>query len=229
MIKITYVTDPYCPWCYAGSKNVLRLYETFRDRIDFFLLPAMMLTHEYAYRYTPCQEARQLASLATITQKTGTPFGEAYRNVLRTEEAAWDSEPPCRALESVKAVAPDRAFAFADALLHARFHDGRDLSDENTFLDLCRALGIDVEAFRAAYRAPETAAAAEADFSLVDEYATVYPTLVADCDGRRHVLEEGFAPYDTLAATVEALLAGTPETPTPRERRGGCVGGVCSL
>lgn len=37
-IKLTYVMDPQCGWCYGNSENITALQEVFKDDFDFELL-----------------------------------------------------------------------------------------------------------------------------------------------------------------------------------------------
>lgn len=229
MPRIIYVMDPYCPWCYAGSEMVQRLRHEYAEKVDFSLLPASMLTHEYAFDYSPCIEAKQLASLAKVEQGTGVLFGEGYRRALKTEEEEWNSTLSCRAIEAVRRVDTSKVFDYAHALLQARFVDGRSLQDETLFTDLAERFGLDAERFLIAYRSEEVATVVEQNFVLVDDYADVYPTLCYEDNGTKTRIEEGHATYEEVAQRLETLLAGQTLTPQKGKQRGGCTNGVCEL
>lgn len=229
MPRIVYVMDPYCPWCFAGSETVQRLLRDYTDKVEFYLLPASMLTHEYAFAYSPCQEAKQLASLARIEQATGVHFGEGYRQTLKTEDEIWDSTLSCRALEAVRRVDASQLFAYAHALLQARFVDGCSLQDETVFLTLAKHFNLDMERFLTAYRSEEVAEAVVKNFTLVDDYAEVYPTLCYEDNGVKNRIEEGQGTYAEVAERLNALLVGAQPTEKSVPKRGGCSGGVCEL
>lgn len=42
MSKLIYVMDPLCGWCYGNSVNTQHLYDTYKNQIDFEILPAGM-------------------------------------------------------------------------------------------------------------------------------------------------------------------------------------------
>lgn len=220
--------DPYCSWCYAGGENVLRLYEKFHEEVDFELLPASMLTHEYVVDYCPCMEAKYLSMIARIEKKTECTFGAAYKEALRTEDERWDSSLACAALEAVKKVAKEKVFLYANRLLAARFSEGRSLGDVRLFSLLCEELGIDKVAFEQVWQSEEVAAIVENNFTLVDEYAEVYPTLVFEENGVKTRFEEGYAPYAILEQRLQNLLAGKGLEAEAEEAQG-CANGVCSI
>lgn len=228
MKKVVYIMDPYCSWCYAGSANIQRLYEKYAAQIAFELIPASMLTHDYAFDYCPCMEAKQLAMLAQVEQKTGTSFGADYRTTLKKEDERWDSTLACAALEAVKRMDKGVVFAYANALLQARFQSGRSLQDVYLLEELAQRFGLNVEAFHAMRQSKEVLSAVEDNFTLVDEYADVYPTLVFETAAEKIRIEEGFAPYEVLEERLTSLLEGRTWTEEKQAARG-CKNGVCSL
>ena len=48
MSKLIYVMDPLCGWCYGNSANTQHLYDTYKNQIDFEILPAGMWIGENA-------------------------------------------------------------------------------------------------------------------------------------------------------------------------------------
>ena len=235
-MRIVYVMDPYCSWCYGGSPNILRLYDKYHDIVDFELLPAGMLRGEYEEHYTPEMERATLHSIETVERETGRKFGEPYRCLLHEEEAVWNSVLPSRAIEAVKEIAPEKVFAFADALLTARFSNGQRLDNPTTFAEVGESVGIRAESLLKEYLKEETAKTAEESFNRVNDYAEVYPTLML-INGKDHYkLEEGFAPYELLEERLLKVLTGKPLAAEEKDKneeedkpRHGCHDGVCYL
>lgn len=235
-MKIIYVMDPYCSWCYGGSPNILKLYNTYHEVVDFELLPAGMLRGEYEVHYTPEMERATLRSMEKVQHDTGREMGEGYLRALGEEDALWNSDASCRAIEAVKRIAPNKAFAFADALLAARFHKGLLLDNPTLFAEIGETIGINPEEFLREYLKEEVKQAAEESYNRVNDYAEVYPTLMLINGTDRYKLEEGYAPYELLEERLLKILTGKPIAAEDTEEdeedeapRHGCHDGVCYL
>ena len=46
-MKILYIMDPYCKWCYATSDAIQQLYDTLEGKLPFEVIPAGMLAGEF--------------------------------------------------------------------------------------------------------------------------------------------------------------------------------------
>jgi putative protein-disulfide isomerase len=46
MMKLIYIMDPLCGWCYGNSDNVLELFEKYKNEIKFEILPGGMWVGE---------------------------------------------------------------------------------------------------------------------------------------------------------------------------------------
>ncbi|WP_260128811.1 hypothetical protein [Elizabethkingia anophelis] len=42
MMKLIYIMDPLCGWCYGNSDNILELFEKYKNDIKFEILPGGM-------------------------------------------------------------------------------------------------------------------------------------------------------------------------------------------
>lgn len=136
-MKIYYLFDPLCGWCYGASPAVNALAE------------------HYPIQLTPtglfCRSGRQMdvdfAEYAwrndqRIAQLTGQVFSAAYReNVLRSG-GDFDSANILLALTAVQTVAPEQELPILTALQTARYVDGRDNADWRVITDVLRSRGL---------------------------------------------------------------------------------------
>jgi len=200
--------DPYCSWCYAGSENVLKLYAQYKDILPFEVVPAGMLTGEYAMEQLPEHAEATIRQQKSIEQQTGIHFGEAHHNSLRHQQMPMDSEIPCRAVVACQQVAPSMVFPFVHALLHARFNRGMNLNDMSTYLELCEVLDINKEEFYKVFSSDETKIKTKNCFAQAESLAETYPTLLYIDDDMTVRLEEGFEPFELLQLRLERILKG---------------------
>jgi putative protein-disulfide isomerase len=84
-----------------------------------------------------------------ISRLSGQPFSEAYqRDVLGDRTRLFDSGPATLALIAVAATAADREFGALKAIQHARYVDGRDITDISVLSDVLRILDLQKAAER---------------------------------------------------------------------------------
>lgn len=102
MSKLIYVMDPLCGWCYGNITNTQKLYDKYKDELDFEILPAGMWTGANARK-----QSKQMAQFIKkhdpqVQQTTGTEFGKDYFEFIENEAIVLDSEVPSRTIVSVK-------------------------------------------------------------------------------------------------------------------------------
>lgn len=105
-MKILYIMDPYCKWCYATSDAIQQLYDTLEGKLPFEVIPAGMLAGEFTQIQSPEYALAHRKADASITKETGKEFGEGYKSALNEKEMLLDSMIPSRAIMACRATAP---------------------------------------------------------------------------------------------------------------------------
>ena len=205
-MKIIYIMDPYCKWCYGTSDHIQQLFDATDGLLPFEVVPAGMLSGEYTQVQSPVNAFAINRTNASIAKETGKPFGKAYEASLHEKEITLDSEIPSRAIMASRAVSPKQTLTFAHQVLHARFHDGKDLNDTTTYLDICEQMNIDKQAFFLHFSSDEIKENTRKAFVFAEKYAEHYPTLIYEEDGEMDILTEGFSPYSLLELRLSKLL-----------------------
>lgn len=136
-MKIYYLFDPLCGWCYGASPAVNALAE------------------HYPIQLTPtglfCRSGRQMdADFAEyawrndqrIAQLTGQVFSAAYRENVLQSGGDFDSANILLALTAVQTVAPEQELPILTALQTARYVDGRDNADWRVITDVLQSRGL---------------------------------------------------------------------------------------
>ncbi len=206
-MKIIYVMDPICGLCYGGVANTTTLFNEFKDRVEFEALPGGMWSGANTRIQSVPMMNYFLKHDADITERTGTPFGEAYIDFIKNRhDVVLDSEIPSRAIVTVNQIAPDLTFTFAMEVLRARYYDGRDFNLDETYSNILAKLQIDVKLFFSYFKTAELKSATQTAFKKAAGYARSYPTMLAEKDGKVYILEQGYATYDELKNRVEQLL-----------------------
>jgi putative protein-disulfide isomerase len=205
-VKLIYVMDPLCGWCYGNSSNTKKLYEKYKDVLDFEILPAGMWIGENAR-----QQSKQMAQFIKkhdpqVQQTTGTEFGKAYFEFIENENILLDSEVPSRAIVSVKKIWDSQAIPFAIEVQKARYWYGKDLNKDVTYSSICENLGLDKTQFLSTFHSEAIKQQTKETFALAQQYASSYPTLLAEKDGKLYVLEQGYASFESIAKQIDQLV-----------------------
>ncbi|MGW0943500.1 DsbA family protein [Streptomyces sp. NPDC002623] len=204
-MKLVYVFDAYCGWSH-GFSGTLREVTTRHPELPvevvsggLFVGPRRVPIREFGY----VQGAN-----AKIAELTGAEFGEAYDQLIADGSFVMDSEAAARGVAALRQTAPGRAAELATALQHAFYVGGLSLSDPATYRTVAEAAGLDAEAVLAAFAAPGTRAAAEADFHRAAALGvTGFPTLLA-VDGESVTpLAYGHATADEVDVRLAAVAA----------------------
>lgn len=205
-MKIIYIMDPHCKWCYATSDAILQLYNTLEGKLPFEVIPAGMLAGEFSQTQSPVYAFAHRKLDASITKETGIVFGEGYKNALEEKEMVLDSLVPSRAIMACQATVPQLTLQFTHNILHARFHEGKDLNEQTVYLEICEQLGINKQLFFQHFSSIENDENTRQAFLYAEKYAEHYPTLFFEEDGEMELLTEGYAPYSLLELRLSKLL-----------------------
>ena len=119
--------------------------------VELRLLPSGLFCGEGARPMDDDFAAYAWSNDQRIERLTGQPFTERYRNnVLTDRQQMFDSGPATVALTAVALTAPEHELAALEAIQHARYVDGQNITAPDTLVAVLRTLGLD--ASRAATR-----------------------------------------------------------------------------
>jgi len=209
-MRITYLFDPLCGWCYGAAPALERLSRF--DGVTVELAPTGLFAGENARPMDASFAAFAWQNDQRIARLTGQVFSDQYRaQVLGATGALFDSAPATLGVVAAALTAPDREIEALKLLQHARYVDGRNNADLDVVADTLAGAGL-VDAARrvlaqdadllTAYRARiDTARREMARFG-----AQGVPTLIVeDARGRRLMPSSLlFGDLDALAGQLQA-------------------------
>lgn len=205
-MKILYIMDPYCKWCYATSDAIQQLFDALEGKLPFEVIPAGMLAGEFTQVQSPETAFAHRKLDANITKETGKEFGAGYKSALNEKRMLLDSLVPSRAIMACRTIAPHLTLQFAHRILHARYQDGKDLTDDTVYLEICEQIGIDKPTFFQQFSSQENDENTRQAFLFAEKYAEHYPTLIYEEDGEMDILTEGYSPYSLIELRLSKLL-----------------------
>lgn len=206
-MKVIYIMDPLCGWCYGNIDNTSKLFKEFRDRVEFEVLPGGMWSAGNRRIQSEQMMNYFLKHDAVITERTGIRFGEAYINFIKTRhDVVLDSEIPSRAIVTVNKIAPAFTVPFTVEVQRARYFYGKDLNLDETYTEILMKLGIDEKLFFHHFDSDDLKRATQDTFRKAASFARSYPTMLVEKDGTVYMLEQGYAPLEELTNSINQLL-----------------------
>lgn len=184
-----YIHDPLCGWCYGAAPLV----RAAREVLTVQAHGGGMMAGANRQPVTQALRSYVLPHDQRIAALTGQPFGAAYFDgLLRDSGAVFDSEPPTTAVLAADAVA-GRGLDLLARIQTAHYLEGRRIADAAVLADLAVALGLEHEAFTAAFERLQGAATqqhmADSRRLLARVGGRGFPTFVLEQDGALEVLD----------------------------------------
>jgi len=202
--RIIYIGDPMCSWCYGFAPEIAQLATAAAPDFELVLILGGLRPFT-----TEPMDGRMREFLEhhwdEVARRTGQPFSKA---ILERGDFVYDTEPACRAVVTVRNLAPARTAAFFAAVQRAFYAEGRDTNDTATYLACCSELGVDAGAFAAAFDSERMRRLTREDFELTQEMGVRgFPTVLVEEGDRVGLLTSGYAPAAELQAALERFRA----------------------
>lgn len=204
--RITYIADPMCSWCWGFAPVIRALRNTFLGELELDVV-AGGLRPGTTDAVTPAVRASVVHHWHEVERATGQPF--TYEGAL-PDGFVYDTEPPCRALVTVRSLAPDAALDYLHALHSAFYKDGRDITDAAVLAELSDGVGVDAPAFAEGFDREEMRQTTMDDFRRAREMGVnAFPAAILDDGVKKKLLTLGYLPLNDLQPRVQRWLDGS--------------------
>ena len=162
-MKLLYVGDPMCSWCYGFGKEMTELM-AMHPELELQIIVGGLRAGGTEVLDQAGKQFR-LTHWARVEAASGLPFNREA--LMARENFVYDTEPVCRAVVTARKLAPaaDQLAVFR-ALQHAFYVDGLDTTDGRVLSSVVAAqLGLDVETVLRMWLDADTIAQTRADFA----------------------------------------------------------------
>lgn len=207
-----YFADPMCSWCYGFGPVMAALRERFAGRLGLRLvMGGLRAGNRQPMRDKDREYIR--GAWRSVQEASGQPFDHAF---FERETFTYDTEPACRAVVTMRRLAPERAFGFLGAVSAAFYAANRDVTADEVLADIAAEAGVDRARFAAELASPEARNETFGDFLMAKQSGVEgFPLLAAGSDANGYALvAHGFRPLDGLPEAIETWLAqGAPVVP----------------
>lgn len=208
MVKLIYIADPMCSWCYGFGPELRTLLNGLEEvPLDIVLGGLRPYTSEVM---DAAKKAEIRSHWQHVAEASGLPFVDT---ALNNEHFIYNTEPACRAVVSTKLLAPEAARDVFDAIQHGFYAEGRDTTQADVLARIATAAlarkGIDIDEARFIQTWSSEAAitATHADFLQTQRWGIQgFPTLVLEQAGELHLVSSGFTRTEQLVARLQTLV-----------------------
>lgn len=205
-MKIVYVYDALCGWCYGFSPVINDFKEKYKDSLEFEVLSGGMITGD---RIGPIGEVAPYISQAykDVEKTTGIEFGENFlQKTLKEGSAIFTSIPPAIALSVFKELDSTRSFLFAAELQKAIYYDGIEPENIEAYGTIAAKFDLDKETFVKKMKDPLYKEMAQKEFDKSSELdVTGFPTVLLEIDGKHYKIGNGYMSLSQLENNYLAI------------------------
>jgi putative protein-disulfide isomerase len=208
-MKLIYVGDPMCSWCYGFGKALSALAARMPD------LKLEIVVGGIRAGATDVLDAAgkrfRLQHWQRVEALSGLPFNrEAF---VAREGFVYDTEPVCRAVVAARRIAGEAGLlSVFRAFQNGFYAQGRDTTDGHVLSDIAvkalHEMGVKVGAdeFYALWSAAETKEETRRDFARARELGVAsFPTLLLEGKGQTVAVHEGYAGVDELEQRLREI------------------------
>lgn len=206
-MKIYYVMDVMCGWCYAFSDVITKINEEFKDQADFSIVPAGMWLNENIKKITPNFSDFIRENNIRITEISGKEFGEDFYLMLKDRDTVLDSLPGSKAINIINKIDNKASFKYLKALQKEFFVNGKNMNDLNVYSKIAEELGIDGENFKKQFSSKELIDETFKQFNFTKELGVrSYPSLVFVNNDEVSLISSGYSSLEEVRARINKVI-----------------------
>ena len=208
-MKVVYVYDAHCSWCFAFSDVIKQLEEKYKEVFDFEVLSGGMVIGDKIGDLSKTIDPKQLLPVyERITTMTGAKFGEKYLDKIRSGKYYANSVTPAIALSVFKSYGNPREIEFAHSLQSKMFQEAKAVNDDDLYRSVAIDFGIDGEEFLAKMKEESFETAARYEFALSRQLeVTAYPqVLVQATEKQFYLISKGYTDFPSLETQIQSVM-----------------------
>lgn len=198
--KLLYVGDPMCSWCYGFTGPLQQVKDSFQQ-LEFMMVMGGL-------RAGGQESMSSLKSFLRehwheVHVRTGQPFND---DILSDNAMIYNTEPACRAVVSVRKIAPENEYLFFKALQKSFYAEGKDPTQLDNLVAVAVSTGVDKDSFLKVFQNQETMLLTENDFARSENLGVSgFPSLLLYKDGKYIKLSNGYDSYDQIVKKLESF------------------------
>jgi putative protein-disulfide isomerase len=190
-----------CSWCYGFTPQISQIKSNYPE-IDFQLVMGGLRPFG---RETMAEIGGVLRHhWEEVKARSGQKFGFG---VLEHSDFVYDTEPPSRAVVTMRSLKPTMEFPFFIAVQEAFYRDNEDTNHLDTYLELARAYDVDEQDFFNAFNSQPIKEQTLQDFTFTQKLrVTGFPTTLLQLGQQYLLLAHGYAEARQVIIAMEKVF-----------------------
>ena len=213
-MKLIYIADPMCSWCYGFGRTMDTLLQEPGPAAPLQLALLMGGLRPHTTEPLGRQQADEIAGhWRHVAQASGQPFVDEAHNPLRRAGFIYDTEPASRAVVTVRSLWPRAVWRLFKGVQQAFYAEGRDVSQPAELAAVAEQVGIPRGDFAMAFASQAMRETTARDFAQAQAWGIRgFPALLAEQADGLQWLCQGHAPAEVVQERL-AALAALPDSP----------------
>ena len=200
---VTFMTDPFCSWCWGTLPALFELMERYKERLDFKLKCAGLQVGPHE-PLSPAHKDNLLRLWREVAEVTGQPFTYKFPEA---EDFIYHSEKACRAVQIARQQISEEPWQIFYALQNAFYVYSRNLSDLKVLYELTSIPGLSETDFKTAMNSSDIINLTRTEFAWCSKVGiSALPTVFLDTGAGPRLVAGGFATAESLSQEISARL-----------------------
>ncbi|MDQ6679349.1 MAG: DsbA family protein [Pseudomonadota bacterium] len=208
-MKLIYVADPMCSWCYGFGAPMDSLLSEPGSATPLELAVVMGGLRPFTREpLSPGKADEIFGHWHHVHEASGQPFAAAPSTALHEAGFIYDTEPASRAVVTVRSHWPQHTWRYLKAVQRAFYADAQNVTRLPVLADIAEANGLPREAFEAAFESPAMREATLADFAQSQAWGIRgFPALIAEHGDELRLVSSGYLGVGALRDKLAAVQA----------------------
>lgn len=193
-MKLIYILDPMCSWCWAFAPVIDKLKETYPEIPVLSVMGGLAPDSDEPM---PAQLQQTIQSTwQTISERTGTTFNHNFWKNCQPRRSTY---PACRAVLAAENLKGNFGSKMTLAIQRAYYLYAQNPSDSSTLINLAVELGLDKEQFSSLLNSTEIEQQLQQHLAFAQKLAAQgFPSLYLVTDKETIPISQGYQRWETL-------------------------------
>lgn len=198
---LIYVGDPMCSWCYGFAPELEEAVNSLPSGVDFEVVTGGL-------RPYGTETMGELKDFLThhweeVHQRSGQEFNYG---ILDSSEFLYDTEPSCRAVVTMRTLAPEKELEYFKLIQKGFYYDNYHPSATETYASQAEQLGVNKKTFTDMFESEAMKTKTKTDFQRSRKLGiSSFPSVVFVHNGEHHLIGQGYAKASVLLKKIEKI------------------------
>lgn len=202
-MKLIYVGDPMCSWCYGIAPEWDKIKNDYKDKLEIDYVMGGLRP----YYNKPISELKDFLSdhWKHVNEASNQPF--TY-DILDRSDINYDTEPPSRAVVAVRAIDPHKVGEFFKASQRLFYVENGNMNLSKTYHKILSDLDLDIDKFDSLFDSDAMKDATRSEFDQAKLLGVrSFPTVLLQIGEEHYIVTQGYRTCEQMTQSIEKLIA----------------------